>query len=580
MSSLPTSSRLMSLRERTEIPVVGDDGSHIDPSNSCSPRRSLSNSSRGYERASRGLTRVASASSALSLVSNPNLSLLDSELQVVEDCKEFPVVVVVVGASGDLARKKTLPALFSLFYHNLLPLSFAVVGYARSKLSVEEFRSSVSSNLVCRVGDRECCEAKTRAFLERCFYFSGQYGSLEDWLNFDRWLSEDIEPRMNQSDIATRGARRAPGRLFYLAIPPSVFAETLRSISRGAMAPEELGAWTRVIVEKPFGRDSESYMALRDLVAECFPEEALYRIDHYVGKPLVANLTTLRLGNFVFDALWNRHCIESVQVVFKEDFGVEGRAGYFDAYGIIRDILQNHLLQVLSIIAMDPPASPHAADINEAKLRLLYDIKPLHAKDFIIGQYDRYRSERGVPKDSCTATFAACVVQIDNERWRGVPFVMLAGKALDERKVYVKVAFHETPNHTFIPEELRDKRNTFYIEIQPRPAVELSFITKTPDLEGRVVQTKLDLVYNESFSAEAQDMPDAYERLISDAIVGDRTLFISDAQISRAWELFDPALKELERDPPVQPVIYPYGSKGPILPETLIKKYMAGRMQD
>jgi glucose-6-phosphate 1-dehydrogenase len=523
---------------------------------------------------------VASASSALSLVSNPNLSLLDSELQVVEDCKEFPVIIVVVGASGDLAHKKTLPALFSLYDHNLLPYCFAVIGYARSKLSTEEFRNVVVSNLVCRTVDREQCEAKMQAFLERCFYFSGQYGSLSDWEAFDRWLSEDIEKRMRHRANQDRCSQRASGRLFYLAIPPSVFADTLRGIRQGAMAPEELGAWTRVIVEKPFGRDSETYTALRDVVAECFPEEAIYRIDHYVGKPLVANLTTLRLGNFVFDALWNRHCIESVQVVFKEDFGAEGRAGYFDAYGIIRDILQNHLLQVTSIIAMDPPLSPLAADINEAKIRLLYDMKPLHAKDFVIGQYDRYRSERGVPKDSRTPTFAACIVQIDNERWRGVPFVMLAGKALDERKVYVKVAFRETQNQSFVPEELRDKRNTFYIEIQPRPAVELSFITKTPDLEGRVVQTKLDLVYNESFSVEAQDMPDAYERLISDAIVGDRTLFISDAQISRAWELFDPALRELERDPTAQPVIYPYGSKGPILPETLIKKYMAGRMEE
>ncbi|KAF6002254.1 glucose-6-phosphate 1-dehydrogenase [Cyanidiococcus yangmingshanensis] len=580
MSSLPTPSRLLSLRERSRLPSNGDDVDNLEPSGSASPRRSLSNSSRGPERTPRSLARVASASSALSLVSNPNLSLLDSELQVVEDCKEFPVIIVVVGASGDLAHKKTLPALFSLYYHNMLPYCFAVVGYARSKLSTEAFRDVVVSNLVCRTVDRDHCEPKMNSFLERCFYFSGQYDSLQDWQTFDRWLSEDIEVRLRSSTYEGRCSQRASGRLFYLAIPPSVFADTLRGIRHGAMAREQLGAWTRVIVEKPFGRDTESYMALRDVVAECFPEEAIYRIDHYVGKPLVANLTTLRLGNFVFDALWNRHCIESVQVVFKEDFGAEGRAGYFDAYGIIRDILQNHLLQVMSIIAMDPPASPLAGDINEAKLRLLYDMKPLHAKDFIVGQYDRYRSERGVPKDSCTPTFAACVVQIDNERWRGVPFVMLAGKALDERKVYVKVAFRETSNQSFVPEELRNKRNTFYIEIQPRPAVELSFITKTPDLEGRVVQTKLDLVYNESFVVEAQDMPDAYERLISDSIVGDRTLFISDAQISRAWELFDPALKELERDPPTQPVIYPYGSKGPILPETLIKKYMAGKMGD
>ena len=547
----------------------------------------------GERRGQRPLLRSTSASSAisqLSLLSNPNLSLLDSDVKIVEGSKDYPVTMVVVGASGDLAHKKTLPALFSLYYHDMLPHQFAVVGYARSKLDRKKFHDVVRSHLVCRITDRDTCERKTAAFLDRCFYFSGQYHDREDWRKFHEWLTEEIEwPMIHKQQQRLIGAsggdgggdvqtERVPGRLFYLAIPPSVFADTLGGISSEAMAPESRGAWTRVIVEKPFGRDTESYEALRDVVSSCFTEDAVYRIDHYVGKPLVANLTTLRLGNFVFDVLWNRHCVESVQVVFKEDFGAEGRAGYFDSYGIVRDIMQNHLLQMMSIVAMDPPASPMAADINDAKVKLLRDMRPLRAKDFVIGQYDRYRAEQGVPPDSTTPTFAACVVQIDNERWRGVPFVMSAGKALDEKKVYVKVTFRETPNRCFVPEELQDRRNSIYIEIQPRPAVELSFISKVPGLTGRVVQTKLDLVYNESFVEEARDMPDAYERLILDAVVGDRTLFISDEQISRAWSIFDPALKEMESAPPMQPVLYAYGSPGPILPETLIKKFLAGKM--
>lgn len=533
----------------------------------------------------RRLQRAASSSQCL-LGSNPNLSLLDSELDVLREQKDFPVTIVVVGASGDLARKKTLPALFSLYYHGMLPTRFAVVGYARSKLSREAFGEAIAQHLVCRVGERADCERQMSEFMARCHYFSGQYDAHEHWARFDQWLRDEVE-------------RGAHSRLFYLAIPPGVFSATLQGIRAEAAAQRDRG-WTRVIVEKPFGRDTESYEVLREVVAACFEEDAVYRIDHYVGKPIVANISTLRLGNFVFDALWNRHCIESVQVVFKEPFGVEGRAGYFDSFGIVRDIMQNHLLQVMSLVAMEPPASPRAADINAAKVKVLREMRQLRADDFLLGQYEGYRAEPAVPPDSTTPTFAACVMEIDNERWRGVPFVLSAGKALDERRVYVKVTFRETANPGFVPEELRGKRNAIYIEIQPKPSVELSFISKIPGVSGRVAQTKLDLVYNESFEEESRDAPDAYERLIMDAIVGDRTLFISDEQIMLAWQLFDTALKQMEARPtagqeaepqrsssltgaaeaamPYRPVIYAYGSQGPVLPETLAKKYLKGRL--
>uniref|UniRef100_A0A453NHA3 glucose-6-phosphate dehydrogenase (NADP(+)) n=1 Tax=Aegilops tauschii subsp. strangulata TaxID=200361 RepID=A0A453NHA3_AEGTS len=267
---------------------------------------------------------------------------------------EHTVSITVVGASGDLAKKKIFPALFALFYEDWLPEHFTIFGYARSKMSDEELRNIISMTLTCRIDQRANCSEKMDKFLKRCFYQSGQYNSEEGFHELDRKLTE-------------KEAGKLPNRLFYLSIPPNIFVDVVRSASRTASLPSGSG-WTRFIVEKPFGRDSESSGELTRSLKMYLEEEQIFRIDHYLGKELVENLSVLRFSNLVFQPLWSRDYIRNVQLIFSEDFGTEGRGGYFDNYGIIRDIMQNHLLQILALFAMETPVSLAAEDIRNEKV--------------------------------------------------------------------------------------------------------------------------------------------------------------------------------------------------------------------
>mmetsp|Transcript_6559 Transcript_6559/g.19890 ORF Transcript_6559/g.19890 Transcript_6559/m.19890 type:complete len:504 (+) Transcript_6559:55-1566(+) len=477
--------------------------------------------------------------------SNPNLKVIDDENVRVKGFKE-PTTIVVVGASGDLAHKKTFPALFSLYYHGFLPQKFQIVGYARKKLDLEEFRSKILLNLACRVLDQRDCANKINEFIDRISYISGQYASAEDFSRLDQYLAklEDNQPT---------------GRLFYLAIPPNVFGDSMKSIKASACAKD---AWTRVVVEKPFGRDTKTYLELRDQCAEHFAEEQLYRIDHYVGKDVVQNIVVLRFANYIIEALWNREHIRDVHIIFEENFGTEGRAGYFDQFGIIRDIMQNHLLQVLAYMTMERPETLHAGDINTVKTQLMSDILPLKAENFVTGQYEGYLEEDGVPKGSVTPTFAACVMYINNKRWEGVPFFLTAGKNLHNRKAEVRIRFKKGRSMEFFPGE--EVGNEIIIRIQPNEAVSMRVVNKVPGLSKDLAFTSLDLLYKRAFEKESKDIADAYERLILDAIHGDKSLFVHDDQLRISWELFTPALEELESpDSPIKPVTYKVGTKGP-----------------
>uniref|UniRef100_A0A7S0G0U2 Glucose-6-phosphate 1-dehydrogenase n=1 Tax=Rhodosorus marinus TaxID=101924 RepID=A0A7S0G0U2_9RHOD len=477
--------------------------------------------------------------------SNPDLTVIDDENARVKEFKD-PTTIVVVGASGDLAHKKTFPALFSLYYHGLLPQRFHIVGYARKALDLEGWRSNILLNLACRVLDQKDCATKMEEFIERLSYISGQYDSADDFAKLDAYL-EDLEDK------------QPTGRLFYLAIPPNVFGAAMGSIKASAIAKN---AWTRVVVEKPFGRDTESYMELRNQCAAHFQEEQLYRIDHYVGKEVVQNMVVLRFANFIFEQLWCKENIRDMHIIFEENFGTEGRAGYFDQFGIIRDIMQNHLLQVLAYLTMERPKSLHAADINRVKTKLLSEIMPLKARDFVVGQYEGYREEDGVPEGSVTPTFAACVMYINNQQWEGVPFFLTAGKNLHNRKAEVRVRFKKGHSMDFFPGE--EVGNEIIIRIQPDEAVSLRVVNKVPGLAKDLAYTSLDLLYKDAFEKESKDIADAYERLILDAIHGEKSLFVHDEQLRISWELFTPALKELEsEDSPVKPVLYTPGSKGP-----------------
>ncbi|CAL9770224.1 unnamed protein product [Musa acuminata subsp. burmannicoides] len=480
--------------------------------------------------------------------------------------RESTVSITVVGASGDLAKKKIFPALFALYYEDCLPKHFTIFGYARSKMTDAELRIMVSKTLTCRIDKSENCSEKMEQFLKRCFYHSGQYDSEENFAELDKKLKE-------------HECGRLPNRLFYLSIPPNIFIDVVKSASQSGSSKD---GWTRVIVEKPFGRDSQSSAALTRGLKQYLEEDQIFRIDHYLGKELVENLSILRFSNLVFEPLWSRQYIRNVQLIFSEDFGTEGRGGYFDNYGIIRDIMQNHLLQILALFAMETPVSMDAEDIRNEKVKVLRSMKPLQLEDVVIGQYKShtkggvtypgYTDDKSVPKGSLTPTFAAAALFIDNARWDGVPFLMKAGKALHTRRTEIRVQFRHVPGNLYkrsFGTDLDRATNELVIRVQPDEAIYLKINNKIPGLGMRLDRSNLNLLYASRYSKE---IPDAYERLLLDAIEGERRLFIRSDELDAAWELFTPLLKELE-EKKIGPELYPYGSRGPIGAHYLAANY-------
>ncbi|KAG6396415.1 hypothetical protein SASPL_142565 [Salvia splendens] len=476
------------------------------------------------------------------------------------------VSITVVGASGDLAKKKIFPALFALYYEDCLPEHFTIFGYARSKMTDAELRDMVSRTLTCRIDKRENCGEKMEQFLQRCFYHSGQYDSQENFAELDKALKE-------------HEAGRVSNRLFYLSIPPNIFVDAVKCASLSATAS---AGWTRVIVEKPFGRDSESSAALTKSLKQYLTEDQIFRIDHYLGKELVENLSVLRFSNLIFEPLWSRQYIRNVQLIFSEDFGTEGRGGYFDHYGIMRDIMQNHLLQILALFAMETPVSLDAEDIRNEKVKVLRSMRPIRADDVIIGQYKShtkggvsypgYTDDKTVPKDSLTPTFAAAALFIDNARWDGVPFLMKAGKALHDKRAEIRVQFRNVPGNLYNRNsgtDLDQATNELVIRVQPDEAIYLKINNKVPGLGMRLDQSNLNLLYKARYSKE---IPDAYERLLLDAVEGERRLFIRSDELDAAWALFTPVLKNLEENRKV-PEYYPYGSRGPVGAHYLAARY-------
>eukprot|EP01099_Mayorella_cantabrigiensis_P001102 TRINITY_DN1456_c0_g1_i1.p1 TRINITY_DN1456_c0_g1~~TRINITY_DN1456_c0_g1_i1.p1 ORF type:complete len:543 (-),score=134.35 TRINITY_DN1456_c0_g1_i1:190-1761(-) len=465
-----------------------------------------------------------------------------------------PITIIVLGASGDLAKKKTYPALFDLFRKNLLPTNLSILGYARTAKDEKEFRKSIVTGFK---GD----QAVIDRFASICYYQAGQYTSVADF--------EVAAKRMLELEESFP-ERKGANRIFYFAIPPSVFLESAQSIRTAALTST---GWNRLIIEKPFGKDLASSNHLSRELAQLFREDQMYRIDHYLGKELVQNIIGFRFYNTVWEPVWNQHHIANVQITFKEPFGTEGRGGYFDEFGIVRDIMQNHLLQVLALVAIGEPASLGAEDIRNAKVKTLKAIPPIKMEDLVIGQYvadpegkhPGYLDDSTVPKGSLCPTFAAAVLHINNSRWRGVPFIMKAGKALNERKVDVRIQFKPPTNGL----EPNVKPNELVIRIQPNESIYLKFGCKKPGLTNEIDYVDLDLTYSKRFKYEAYD---AYERLILDCFKGDHNLFVRADELEEAWRIFTPILHELE-EKKIAPIPYVYGSRGPVQADELAKRY-------
>eukprot|EP00882_Tetradesmus_deserticola_P002300 GHRQ01002455.1.p1 GENE.GHRQ01002455.1~~GHRQ01002455.1.p1 ORF type:complete len:526 (+),score=252.21 GHRQ01002455.1:167-1744(+) len=472
------------------------------------------------------------------------------------DCKIAPDItlsIVVLGASGDLAKKKTFPALFALYKQGFLPKATQIIGYARSKLTDEALHERLTPYLK---GE----EQQVAKFLKLCLYVQGDY--TPDAPGYQQ-LSQHIEEWEQQPNSPA-------GRLFYLALPPYVYPEVCQGLSHACsnLGPNpHSSSWVRAIVEKPFGNDLDSSEELCEQLGALFPENQLYRIDHYLGKELSQNLLVMRWANPIFGAWWNRHYVNNVQISFKEDFGTQGRGGYFDTYGIIRDVIQNHLTQLLALIAMECPVSNHPDDIRDEKCKVLRCIAPLKLEDVVLGQYTAgngqpgYLEDSTVPDDSRAPTYAACRLQINNERWAGVPFVLRAGKALNERSVVVRIQLHENPVPLFGSQGAQQQmRNEFVMRLQPGEAIYAKMVVKKPGLEMATDMSELDLSYGERYSDVK--IPDAYERLILDCIRGDQQHFVRRDELRAAWSIFTPLLHAIDRgEAQLEP--YEYGSRGP-----------------
>jgi glucose-6-phosphate 1-dehydrogenase len=467
---------------------------------------------------------------------------------------ERPLGIVVVGASGNLARHKVIPALFALYCQGYLPRDFHVFGLARSAYDTGAFRSFLAENLGCRYAPGASCADRAAEFLERCHYHQGQYSDVNSYL--------DLFELMRRVE-----GRRPVDRMFYLAIPPSVFSEVARALGdSGLVACGSRDEWSRVVVEKPFGRDRASSDALVAGMHKVFAEDSTYRIDHYLGKEVVQNLMVLRFANLVFEPLWSREWIESVHVKWAEPVGVEGRGGYFDDYGIIRDVMQNHLLQIVALLAMERPARLGAAAVRDEKVKLLRAIMPVAPEDLVVGQYGRsengrqpaYVEDPSVPRESRCPTYAAVRLHVRNPRWEGIPFLVEAGKALDTRVNEVRIRFRR-PSVDLFGGGTDGEPNELVIRIQPDEAITLRITSKAPGLDMRLARTELNLQYKAAF---ATMIPDAYECLLLDVMEGDRRLFIREDELAAAWDIFTPALRALG-DSGIHPDPYPYGSRGP-----------------
>ncbi|MXQ99205.1 hypothetical protein E5288_WYG021634 [Bos mutus] len=462
-------------------------------------------------------------------------------------------IFIIMGASGDLAKKKIYPTIWWLFRDGLLPEDTYIVGYARSRLTVADIRKQ--SEPFFKATPEE--KSKLEEFFARNSYVAGQY---DDTASYKR-----LNSHINALHQGTQ-----TNRLFYLALPPTVYEAVTKNIHETCMSQT---GWNRIIVEKPFGRDLQSSNQLSNHIASLFHEDQIYRIDHYLGKEMVQNLMVLRFANRIFGPIWNRDNIACVILTFKEPFGTEGRGGYFDEFGIIRDVMQNHLLQMLCLVAMEKPASTDSDDVRDEKVKVLKCISEVQASNVVLGQYvgnpdgegeatKGYLDDPTVPRGSTTATFAAAVLYVENERWDGVPFILRCGKALNERKAEVRLQFRDVAGDIF---RQQCKRNELVIRVQPNEAVYTKMMTKKPGMFFNPEESELDLTYGNRY--KNVKLPDAYERLILDVFCGSQMHFVRSDELREAWRIFTPLLHHIEREK-ARPIPYVYGryvyAEGPL----------------
>ena len=484
-----------------------------------------------------------------------------------------PCVFVIFGASGDLTRRKLVPALYNLAVSRLLAPGTTIVGFAMTDVSEAQFRTNMQAGVAEFSRTKPIDEAVWEDFASRLHYVSGTFEAVA---NFER-----LRAKLDELDKVngTRG-----NRIYYLAIPPSLFTMVNDNLAKAGLVapPTDKSRYTRIIVEKPFGRDLESGDALNADLHRVFDESQIFRIDHYLGKETVQNLMAFRFGNTIFEPLWNREHVDHMQITVAEDIGVEGRGKFYEEAGTTRDIVQNHLLQLLMVTAMEPPVAFDADAVRDEKVKVLRALRPIVGKDAldltVRGQYGpgnfaghgapAYREEPNVSKTSHVETYVAMKLEVDNWRWAGVPIYIRAGKRLTKRVTDISVHFKRVPHAMLSPKAPIDG-DVLALRIQPDDGISLRFIGKVPGPTMTLRPVNMDFRYGTTFGGSN---PEAYERLILDAMVGDPTLFARSDEVSAAWKFITPIHQAWAAAPPPEFPNYPAGEWGPEASSKLLER--------
>ena len=451
-----------------------------------------------------------------------------------------PCSLVIFGVTGDLARKKLMPAVYDLANRGLLPPGFALVGFARRDFTNQDFAQIVHDS----VKEHARTPFREEVWQQLAEGFRFVPGDLTDDEAFKR-LRETVD----ELDV-NRGT--GGNHAFYLSIPPGLFPQVVQQLTEHGLTKETPGSWRRVVIEKPFGHDLKSARELNRVVESVFPPEAVFRIDHYLGKETVQNMLALRFANAMFEPVWNSHYVDHVQITMAEDIGIGGRAGYYDGIGAARDVIQNHLLQLLALIAMEEPVSFDAWSLRQEKKKVLAAVKLPERLDLHTarGQYAAgwaggtkvkgYLQEDGIPQDSATETFAALRVDVDTRRWAGVPFYLRTGKRLGRRVTEVAVMFKRAPHLPFTKTETEELgQNALVMRIQPDEGITMRFGAKVPGTMMEIRDVNMDFAYGGSFT---ESSPEAYERLILDVLLGDPPLFPQHTEVELGWKILDPVI--------------------------------------
>jgi glucose-6-phosphate 1-dehydrogenase len=479
-----------------------------------------------------------------------------------------PCIVVIFGASGDLTKRKLLPALFHLEQQGLLPKDFAVVGVARRDISAT-FASDMQDGIV-KGGGVDADDPKLKPFMDRVKYFATNFDDDAGYAKLKIFL-EGID-----KELGTKG-----NRLFYLAVAPEYFADVTERLGKQDMTKPAAPAWAHVIIEKPFGTDLESAKKLNDEINAVLSENQIFRIDHYLGKETVQNILVFRFANGIFEPIWNRNYIDHVIITAAESIGIEGRGPFYEKAGALRDVLQNHVMEVLSFVAMEPPDSFEADAVRTEKLKVWRAIEPIPVEDTVRGQYGPgtvdgekvigYRQEDRVNPESTTETFAAMKLSIENWRWAGVPIYIRAGKRLAKRVTEVTVIFKQPPLHMFKTNDPKTqvRSNILKMRIQPDEGISLTFGAKIPGPTTNVKPVEMHFSYADTFGKSSAN---GYERLLLDAMLGDGTLFAHRDGVEATWALMTPILEAWEKTPPTDFPNYDAGTWGPEAADQLLRK--------